>query len=209
MGADLVEDAAAVPGNRNHCMLKLNTAGCNLLGVDSVTIVSRVVADASAVFGCSPSHRRICAQDVEAKFIAASMHQWIFVFEDDACFPFAASDVRVLISAPLESVGQYYDVIWFGATKPNFESGEHVYHRRGDATFRVRAVSSTYGRFAYAIRKTCLQVVARDWALDGIVMAADGALRKSLRILRGGCCDPALAVHRAPCESGGSRIHYA
>ena len=52
-GADLVEEAVAVPGNRNHCMLKLNTAGYNLLGVDSVTIVSRVLADASAVFGCS------------------------------------------------------------------------------------------------------------------------------------------------------------
>lgn len=26
-GADLVEEAVAVPGNRNHCMLKLNTAG--------------------------------------------------------------------------------------------------------------------------------------------------------------------------------------
>ena len=204
-----MEEAAAVPGNRNHCMLKLNTAGCNLLGVESVTIVSRVLADASAVFGCSLSHRRIFAQAVEAKFSAAYMHQWLFVFEDDACFPYAAIDVRVLITTLLESVGQYYDVIWFGATKPTFESGEHVYHRRGDEQFRVRAVSSTYGSFAYAIRKTCLQVVARDWALDGIVMAADGALRKSLRTLRGGCCDPALAAHRAPCESGGSRIHHA
>ena len=208
-GAGLVKKAETVPGNRNLCMLKLNTAGTNLLGVYSVTIVSRVLADASAVFGCSLSHCRIFGQSIAAKFCAAYMHQWLFVFEDDACFPFAASDVRVLISTPLESVGQYYDVIWFGATKPTFESGEHVYHRRGDATFQVRAVSSTYGSFACAIRKTCLQVVARYWALDGIVMAADGALRKSLRILRGGCCDPALAVHRAPCESGGSRIHHA
>ena len=88
-----MEDAVAVPGNRIHCMLKLNTDGCNLLGVDFVTIVSRVVADASAVFGCSLSHRRIFAQYVEAKFIAAYMHQWIFVFEDDACVPYPASDV--------------------------------------------------------------------------------------------------------------------
>ena len=81
------------------------------------------------------------------------MNQWIFVFEDDAYFPHAASDVRVLITTLLESVGQYYDVIWFGATKPVFESGEHVYHRRGGIHFRIRAVSSTYGSVAYAIRQ--------------------------------------------------------
>ena len=57
--------------------------------------------------------------------------------------------------------------------------------------------------------KTFLQNVAQHWALDGVVMASDGALKKSLRILRGGCCDPALAAHRAPCESGRSRIHQA
>lgn len=84
--------------------------------MESVTSVSRVLADASAVFGCSLPHRRMFAQSVEAKFSAAYMHQWIFVFEDDACFPYAASDVRVLITTLLESVGKYDDVIWFGAT---------------------------------------------------------------------------------------------
>ena len=152
-GADLVLRASAVPDNSNHSRLILNTAGCNLLGVKSVTVVSRVLADASAVFGCSLSHRRIFDQAGAACFNAAYMNQWIFVFEDDAYFPHAASDVRALISLLLERVGQYYDLIWFGATSPVFETGEHVYHRRGGIDFRIRAVKSAYGSFAYAIRK--------------------------------------------------------
>ena len=137
------------------------------------------------------------------------MDQLIFVFEDDAYFPHAASDVRVLITSLLERAGQYYDLIWFGATSPVFKPGEHVYHRRGGIDFRIRAVKSTYGSVACAIRKSCLQIVARHWAVDGVVLTSDGALRKSLQVLRGCCCDPALAAHRPPRETGGSRIHSA
>ena len=137
---------------------------------------------------------------------AAYMGQWIFVFEDDAYLPYPATDVRVLISSLLERAGQYYDLIWFGATSPVLEPGEHVYHRRAGIYFRIRDVKSTYGSFAYGIRRTSLQIVARHWAVDGVVLTSDGALRKSLQVLRGGCCDPALAAHRPPRGTGGSRI---
>ena len=137
------------------------------------------------------------------------MEEWIFVFEDDAYFPYDGSDVQVLITSPLERAGQYYDLIWFGATSPVFKPGGHVYHRRGGFYFHIRAAKSTYGSVAYAIRRTCLQIIARHFAVDGVVLTSDGALRKSLQVLRGGCCDPALAAHRPPRETGGSRIHSA
>ena len=191
-------------GNSNHSKLVLNSTGRKKLGVESVVVVSKVLQDAKAVFGCSLSHMRIFQQ---IRSNPAYAGEWAFVFEDDAYLRFPASDVRSPMSSLLQKAGRHYDVLWLGATSPEFSLGEHVYYHLGGADFLVRSVKATYGAFAYAIRKACLQEVLQYWDLRDVVHSSDGALRKSLRKLRGGCCVPQLVAHRSPGETGGSRTH--
>lgn len=204
LSSDYMQRSCSVTGNSNHSKLVLNSTGRKKLGVESVVVVSKVLQDAKAVFGCSLSHMRIFQQ---IRSNPAYAGEWAFVFEDDAYLRFPASDVRAPMSSLLQKAGRHYDVLWLGATSPEFSLGEHVCYHLGGADFLVRSVKATYGAFAYAIRKACLQEVLQYWDLRDVVHSSDGALRKSLRKLRGGCCVPQLVAHRSPGETGGSRIH--
>ena len=96
LGSDYVQRSCSVTGNSNHSKLVLNSTGRKKLGVESVVVVSKVLQDAKAVFGCSLTHMRIFQQ---IRSNPAYAGEWAFVFEDDAYLRFHASDVRALISS--------------------------------------------------------------------------------------------------------------
>jgi hypothetical protein len=203
-GKRYVHRSVSVEGNCNHTLVKLNDAGRRMLGVSSLTVVSRVRADAAAVFGCAISHRRLFNQ---VRCNPSQAGQWVFVFEDDVYLRYPSTDVRVMISEVLWRVGHAFDIIWFGATNPIFASERFLYRRLNGVDFEVRRIAGTYGSFAYAVRKPCLMQILPYWDPRSIIHTSDGALRKSLSVLRGGCCVPQLVAHRAASETGGSRIH--
>ena len=206
-GKALVSSSKRSSQHKHHTTVHLNAAGLASLGVRNVTVVSKSILHAPAVLGCSLSHHRVHSGILQRPRVLHTS-DLVAVFEDDVYLPMPQPDVSKLLDK-LIAVAADYDIIWLGHTSPETkpDSKSVVYCSHGGVDYTVCNTKACYGSFAYLVRRSAMATILQYWDVTSVVKTADGALRAALATLRGGHCVPPLVRHRAPAETGGSRIH--
>ena len=217
-GSRLVRTTERGP-DANTCRLRLTQDGAARFGVASVLQRTKRPANAIGAFGCAMSHRAVL-QTVAAQ---AGPGDFVWIFEDGAYCPTAPGDIVACLERLLCSALQRkhpVDIVYCGQTNA-VSTGEVLACHGGCAPQRacqcpgrrlVRTKSS-YGSFAYLLRRSIAHVICESLDPAAVVCTSDGALLHSYakgpltatHFEKSGA-PYNLIAHRPPSEAGGSRI---
>ena len=217
-GASLVRRVDPGPNRRTH-WLQLTGAAAAHFGVSAVLQRSKVLSQASAVFGCAMTHRSVLQQAAASN----GPGDFVWVFEDDAYCPTDPDDITSCLEGLLGSAlqrGHLVDIVYCGQNSAH-TTGKVLACERGCAPLkkckcsgrRLVQTKSSYGSFSYLVRRSRATYVCDYLDPAGEVLTSDGAMLHSYTM------GPLLAAHfefsrrpynlvghRPPSETGGSRI---